>query len=139
LEHVRRPEEVLGEMTRVVRPGGHLWLSYTNWYGPWGGHETSPWHFFGGDFAARRYSARTGRVPKNRYGESLFVLHVGSLLRHVAAEPRLEVLDARPRYLPNALRGVVRVPVVRELCTWNLEVLARRRSIDVTAPAEDLE
>lgn len=127
LEHVRAPFDLLDEMTRVLRPGGHLWLSFTNWYGPWGGHETSPWHYLGGEFAARRYTARRGHAPKNRFGESLFVLHVGPVLRHFATETRLEVLDVRPRYLPDAARGIVRVPLLRELCTWNLEVLARRR------------
>ena len=36
------------EMVRVTRPGGLVFISYTTWYGPWGGHETAPWHFLGG-------------------------------------------------------------------------------------------
>ncbi|HTX63770.1 MAG TPA: class I SAM-dependent methyltransferase [Acidimicrobiales bacterium] len=128
LEHVSGPLAVVDEMARVLRPGGFLWLSFTNWYGPWGGHETSPWHYLGGHLAKRRYAARTGRDPKNVFGESLFPLHVGGMLRRLSRHPLLEVVDARPRYLPEAARGLVRVPVLREVVTWNLEILARRRT-----------
>ena len=44
-------------MLRVTRPGGVAFISYTVWYGPWGGHETAPWHFLGGARARRRYAA----------------------------------------------------------------------------------
>ncbi len=72
LEHVPRPWQMGDEMVRVTRPGGFVFLSFTLWYGPWGGHETAPWHYLGGARAARRYAARTGHPPKNVYGESLF-------------------------------------------------------------------
>ena len=51
---------MLAEMARVVRPGGLVYCSYTLWLSPWGGHETSPWHFLGGHRAARRYEQRHG-------------------------------------------------------------------------------
>ncbi len=134
LEHVPAPYALVEEMARVLRPGGHLWLSFTNWLGPWGGHETSPWHLAGGDRARRRYERRAGRPPKNLFGESLFPLHVGSFLRRLADMASLEVLETRPRYLPEGAAFVVKLPLARELCTWNLEVLARRRG---AAPSAD--
>ncbi len=127
LEHVPEPFAVIDEMARVLRPGGHLWVSFTNWFGPWGGHETSPWHYLGGERARRLYAARTGRDPKNVFGESLFPLHVSSTLRRLSGHRLLDVVDARPRYLPEVARGLVRVPALREVLVWNLEVLARRR------------
>lgn len=128
LEHVPDPFAIVDEMARVIRPGGHLWISFTNWYGPWGGHETSPWHYLGGARARRRYAGRAGHDPKNVFGESLFALHVGTALRRLGAHPLLSVIGARPRYLPEKARGLVRVPVLRELLTWNLELLAVKRA-----------
>ena len=63
-------------MLRVTRSGGLVFISYTVWFGPWGGHETAPWHFLGGMRARRRYARVHGHEPKNRYGESLFPVTV---------------------------------------------------------------
>ena len=64
LEHVPDPWRMAEEMLRVTRPGGLVFLSYTDWYGPWGGHETAPWHYLGGRQARRRYAARTATSPR---------------------------------------------------------------------------
>ena len=47
LEHVPDPMRLIGEMIRVTRPDGLIYLAFTNWYSPWGGHEMSPWHYLG--------------------------------------------------------------------------------------------
>ncbi len=127
LEHVPDPFTVWEELIRVTRVGGYVVTAFTNWMSPWGGHETSPWHYLGGDRAASRYERVHGRPAKNRFGESLYDLSVGDAMRWVAHRPDLEVVEARPRYLPRWASGIVRLPGVRELATWNLFVVARRR------------
>jgi SAM-dependent methyltransferase len=127
IEHVPDPRQMLCELVRIVRPGGVIYVTFTNWYSPWGGHETSPWHYFGGEYAARRYERRYGRPPKNRYGTSLFKLHVGEMLRWVHASPSVELIDASPRYYPRFTRAVLAVPGLREVATWNLAMQLRRR------------
>ena len=76
LEHVPDPAGFADELVRVVRPGGLVVLSYTNWLSPWGGHETSPFHYLGGRRAIRLYARRYGHPPKNRVGENLFRVSV---------------------------------------------------------------
>ncbi|QXJ21930.1 methyltransferase domain-containing protein [Actinomadura graeca] len=126
LEHVPDPWRMAGEMVRVTRPGGTVFLSFTNWLSPWGGHETSPWHYLGGDRAARRYERRTGRPPKNRYGESLHPVSVSAALSWARGREDVRVLDAVPRYHPRWAAGIVRVPGVREFATWNLVLVLRK-------------
>jgi arabinofuranan 3-O-arabinosyltransferase len=128
LEHVPEPARFLDEMVRVTRPGGVIYVSFTAWYSPWGGHETAPWHYLGGERAARRYQRHHGRAPSNRFGSSLFACHVGPTLRLARRHPGVEVLDALPRYYPDWMRWIVEVPVVREVATWNLLLVLRRRS-----------
>lgn len=125
LEHVRKPGVVADELVRVVRPGGLVFLSYTNWWSPWGGHETSPWHWLGGRRAVARYTRRHGHPPKNRVGETLFKISVAWGMRW-AARPGVHVVSARPRYLPRWAAPLVRVPIVREVLSWNLLLLVRR-------------
>lgn len=127
-EHVAEPEAFLNELVRILRPGGTLYFSYTLWFSPWGGHETSPWHYLGGRYAARRFERRTGAPPKNRFGSSLFARHAGATLRALRAREELEVVAVLPRYYPRWMAWLVRVPGLRELLVWNLLVIARRRA-----------
>jgi SAM-dependent methyltransferase len=127
LEHVEDPERMLAEMIRVVCPGGIVYVSFTNWLSPWGGHETAPWHYLGGEWAARRYERLHGRPAKNRYGVSLFPLHIGRVLAWVRGCPDVEMLDAFPRYYPQWMRPLVRLAGIREVATWNLAIVMRRR------------
>jgi SAM-dependent methyltransferase len=126
LEHVPRPWLMADEMVRVTRPGGITFISYTVWYGPWGGHETAPWHFLGGRRARERYVRRHGREPKNKFGESLFRVTVREGLAWASRQTSCEILGIFPRYHPRWAWFVVRVPMVRELVTWNLAVVLRR-------------
>jgi SAM-dependent methyltransferase len=126
LEHVPDPMRLIGEMIRVTRPDGLIYLAFTNWYSPWGGHEMSPWHYLGPGFAERRYARRYHRKPKHKVGASLFPVHVGSVLRALRARTDIEIVDARPRYYPPWCRPLVRIPGVREVATWNLLLVMRR-------------
>ena len=43
------------------------------------------------------------------------------------AQTGAEVLDVVPRYNPRFARWLTRVPVLREVVTWNLVIVLRRR------------
>ena len=126
LEHVRDPLTMLAEMIRVTRPGGLIYLAFTNWFSPWGGHEMAPWHYLGARYAERRYVRRHHKNPKNRPGTGLFQVHVGQMLRAVRGHRDVTVLDAVPRYYPRWSRAVLEVPGIREVVTWNLLLVLRR-------------
>jgi SAM-dependent methyltransferase len=127
LEHVPDPWRMADEMVRVTRPGGVVFLSYTVWYGPWGGHETAPWHYLGGRRARRRYVRRHGHEPKNRFGESLFPVTVRAGLGWARYQDAADVVAVLPRYNPWWSWWLLRVPVLREVVTWNLVVVLRKR------------
>jgi SAM-dependent methyltransferase len=127
LEHVPHPWRMAEEMLRVTRPGGVAFISYTCWFGPWGGHETAPWHFVGGAYARRRYARTHGHEPKNKYGESLFELTVKQGVEWARRQRLGEVLDVIPRYNPRWGYVLTRTPGLRELLTWNLVIVVRAR------------
>ncbi len=126
LEHVPSPAALVKEFARVVRPGGWVYLSWTAWYGPLGGHEYSPWHYLGVRPAraiGRRVRLGAGHnVP----GVELFPTHVGPTLRGIQATGAFHVRFAGPRYWPSQT-WIVKVPGLREVATWNCLVFMERR------------
>ena len=124
LEHVPDHRLVLDEVERVLRSGGWAWISWTNWYSPWGGHELSPFHYLGPWLGLAVYRRLRGE-PKNMPGRGLFPVHIGPTLAAVRHRPGVELVDAVPRYWPRQ-RWLLRVPVLREVITWNCLLLLRR-------------
>ncbi|BBH67406.1 coagulation factor 5/8 type [Actinoplanes sp. OR16] len=140
LEHVPDPEALLDELVRVTKPGGTVYVSYTPWLSPHGGHETGPWHLLGGERARRRYVRKFGKEPKNRYMESLFPISAARTMRWAKQARRageVTVVDVLPRYHPSWAQWVARVPVLRELATWNFTVVLRRTGEPVLADVQE--
>ena len=128
LEHVRSPVEMTGEMVRVTRPGRHgLPVVHSLVVTRTAGTRPAPWHYLGGHRARRRYRRRNGQEPKNKFGESLFRVSVGAALRWARTCPDVEVLATFPRYHPWWAAWVVRIPGLREIVSWNLVVVMRRK------------
>lgn len=121
LEHTPRPMNVIDEMARVLRVGGWGYLSFTNWYSPWGGHEMSPYHLLGPTRGPALYERRHGTDHKHRVGENLYPTHISTTLRDFDARTDLTVERVEPRYWPWAA-PITKVPGVRELVTWNCVV-----------------
>ena len=129
LEHVPEPERMADEMVRVTRPGGLVYLSWTPWLSPWGGHETAPWHYLGGRSAADRYASRHGHRPKNDFGNTLYACSVGRMLRWARASPqtgRVTAVRSFPRYHPRWAHRVMTVPGLREVASWNAVIVMTR-------------
>ena len=105
-----------------------MFLSYTVWWGPWGGHETSPaapLGRHGGPAAAT--CAATATSPRtasaSRSSRSPSATGSDGPRRQAAAR----VVALRPRYHPGWSWWILRVPVLRELVTWNLALVLRQR------------
>ncbi len=127
LEHVPDPWRMADEMLRVTRSGGVAFLSYTLWFGPWGGHETAPWHYLGGRRAREHYRRTHGHEPKNKYGESLFPVTLRGGRAWAARQRAADVLALVPRYNPRGTYWLSRVPGLREVVTWNAVIVLAKR------------
>jgi SAM-dependent methyltransferase len=125
VEHVPSVERLLDEIARVTKPGGWSWVSWTNWYSPWGGHHMTPFHLLGPRLGTWVYYRLFGPPPKNVPGEGLFPTYVGRTLDLARHHPHLVLEDALPRYYPS-MRWLLRVPGLREFATWNCVMVLRR-------------
>ncbi|RIK08780.1 MAG: hypothetical protein DCC49_08470 [Acidobacteria bacterium] len=126
LEHVPAgPAQVIQEAERVMRPGGWFYLSWTNWYSPWGGHAISPYHYLGPKLGVNVYRRIHGEPPKNVPGRSLFPVHIGQVVRIVQRRTHLVMRAMVPRYYPN-VSVICRIPGLRELLAWNCLILLEK-------------
>ena len=85
LEHTPDAAPVIAEIERVLKPGGWAYVSWTNWYSPWGGHDMTPYQYLGPTRGPRLYERRHGKPRKNAYGDGLWACHIGPTLRLVRA------------------------------------------------------
>jgi SAM-dependent methyltransferase len=140
IEHVIDPARLLEEIRRVLKKKGHCYLSFPPFYSPWGGHEFSPFHYLGEDWAIRLKGQRR-EVPEwvsNLYEIStapqsfaklyqdwgLFKMTVAKA-RHLIDVSGLEMLNISTRYLPVSF---IRWPVLGEVLTWHAQFLLKKSS-----------
>jgi SAM-dependent methyltransferase len=137
VEHVRDPARVLAEIARVMRPGGFAYVSFPPYYSPLGGHEFSPFHYFGERFALRMRRRRhlpawvaeihPVREDAAGFGDlfegwGLYRMTIGGFLRLLRKSP-LVCRDMSARHLPISF---VRWPGIREVLTWHVQFLLER-------------
>jgi SAM-dependent methyltransferase len=125
IEHLANPGRLIGFFGRLLRPGGKVYLSWTNWLSPWGGHDFSPFHYFGPRLGPRLFDRLVGRPRLLKPFENLFPTHVGPTLRAIRAQPELRVIRVAPRYYTE-LAFLMRIPLVREFLAWNCAILIEK-------------
>lgn len=125
LEHLAKPKQFIDSIHEILKPQGYLYLSWTNWLSPWGGHEFSPFHYFGANRGHKLYDKMVGRKRKHTPYQNLFPTSIGGVLQMIRENPHLAVQSAAPRYYTE-FSLLVRLPVIREFLTWNCALLIRR-------------
>jgi SAM-dependent methyltransferase len=126
LEHLAKPDRFIDAVDQILSPEGNLYLSWTNWLSPWGGHEFSPFHYLGASRGHLLYDKVVKRKRNHTPFENLFPTYIGSVLRTIRRNPKLHVKRMAPRYYPE-FAFVMRLPVVREFLAWNCALLISRR------------
>lgn len=127
-EHLAKAEEFLLSVHKILSPQGRLFLSWTNWLSPWGGHEFSPFHYLGARRGHWLYDKLIGRPRKHTPFANLFPTYIGRTLKMIRHDPHLRILRVAPRYYTE-LSFLMAIPGLREFLAWNCAVLIGRRTL----------
>lgn len=125
IEHLRQPETLIAAFPELLSDRGRVYLSWTNWLSPWGGHDFSPFHYFGPELGPALWDRVVRRPRLLKPGENLYVTHIGRTLRFIRRQPRLRVAAMAPRYYTE-LAFLMRLPLVREFLAWNCALLIEK-------------
>jgi SAM-dependent methyltransferase len=124
-EHLAAPDAFIEHASEILKPGGRLYLSWTNWLSPWGGHEFSPYHYLGAKRGPQLYDSVTGRKRIHTPHVNLFPTYIGCTLKKIRAQKQLRLIKAAPRYYPE-FSFLLHLPVLREFLTWNCALLLEK-------------
>jgi 2-polyprenyl-3-methyl-5-hydroxy-6-metoxy-1,4-benzoquinol methylase len=122
LEHLEKPGQFIHSAGQLLAPGGKLYLSWTNWLSPWGGHEFSPFHYLGVNRGHLVYDKFFKRKRYHTPFVNLYPTYIGSMLRVIGRDPQLRIVSMAPRYYPE-FSFLLRIPGLREFLAWNCALL----------------
>ena len=125
-EHLAQPERFIRNAHELLKPQGVLYLSWTNWLSPWGGHEFSPLHYLGSRRGHLVYDKLTGRQRKHTPYVNLFPTYIGSALKLISENNALQIKSLAPRYYTE-FGFIMHIPLVREFLAWNCAMLVARK------------
>jgi SAM-dependent methyltransferase len=127
LEHLSNPDQFIASLQKPLTSDGWFYLSWTNWLSPWGGHEFSPFHYFGPKLGPKLWDKLTGKKRLHTPGQNLFPTSIGHVKRKLKANSEITIMANAPRYYPEAA-FLTRIPIAREFLTWNAAFLLKRKS-----------
>ena len=138
IEHVPIPEDLLNEMFRVIKPGGHSYVSFPPFYSLRGGHDCSPFHYFGEGIALKLrnhqksspewlrevydYTENPTSYSDLYLDHGLYVLTIRKF-RSLIRDSSFQVIDMGTRYLPYSF---TRWPIIGEFLTWHAQFLLKK-------------
>ncbi len=124
-EHLANPNAFLRDLHKVLAPGGVMFLSWTNWLSPWGGHDFSPLHYLGPRLGPKIYDWwRPGKRQHFPFA-GLYPTYIGRTVREINRLPNVKVLRMAPRYYTE-FGWLMNIPVLREFLAWNCAMLIQR-------------
>ena len=125
LEHLSKPERFIASAATLLKPSGKLFLSWTNWLSPWGGHDFSPFHYLGERRGHVIWDKLVGRKRIHTPFETLYPTYIGQTLQNIRRQPNLKIRKISPRYYPE-FGFIMSIPVLREFLAWNCALLIER-------------
>lgn len=125
-EHLAAPDRFIAEVPKLLKGTGRLYLSWTNWLSPFGGHDFALYHYLGPRLGRWLHHKVTGKWSDHVPYAGLYPTFIGRTLRKIRSTPGLRIVRMAARYYPE-FSFVLRIPAVREFLAWNCALLIAPR------------
>lgn len=125
-EHLSEPEKFLKELDQTLKPGGFFFLSWTNWYSPWGGHDFAPFHYLGPVLGPKIHDKIFKKRRKHIPFKNLFPTHIGKTIKQIRNNKSVEIVAVAPRYYTE-FSFLMKIPLLREFFGWNCAMLIQKK------------
>jgi len=131
IEHVNKPEKMLYEIRRVLKPGGYLYLSFPPFYTPIGGHELKPFHLLGNKISLKIYNFLHNKKIKSY--ENFYVreyatygLHKRTIwgVKKLLKNKGFKISHIWTRFFPI---NTANIPLINEFITWHVCFLCKNK------------
>jgi SAM-dependent methyltransferase len=125
-EHLAKQDYFIAQCSQLLKPNGKLYLSWTNWFSPFGGHDFAPFHYFGARFGRWIHYKLKGKWSAHVPGAGLYVTHIGSTLKKIHKSSSLHVDKMAARYY-SEFSFLLKIPIIREFVAWNCALLISKK------------
>lgn len=122
IEHVPDAAALLGEMYRVMKPGGAGYVGFPPFYSPVGGHQFKPYHLLGERLAVRLKGGAVRSYATSHERGGLYRRTIRGVRRQIKGAG-FEIEDVSTRF---TRLNVARLPWLGELLTWYVQFLVRK-------------
>lgn len=129
-EHLAQPARFLEQLPKLLKPGGKVYLTWTNWLSPFGGHDYAIFHYLGPRFGRWLKYVITGKWSEHVPYAGLYPTYIGRTLRTIRRAGSLTIERRATRYYPE-FSFLLWIPIVREFLAWNCALLLSRTQGDI--------
>ncbi len=137
IEHLLKPELLLEEIDRILKPNGIAYISFPPFYSLNGGHDYAPFHLFGEKLGNKFSKYFIKLFNKKRFGTQVKIiddyqvafgnwgLYIMTIkkMRQLISNSKFILLDQSTKWLPI---NFSKIPLIGEFLTWHVQFIIRK-------------
>jgi len=138
IEHVPDPKKLLNEISRIITPNGHVYLSFPPFYSFFGGHSFAPFHYLG-----EKNAITLTRIFNNLFNRKIFnkreivaenyekAFSNWGLYKMTIKKAKQLINDSDFIIVDQSTKWSVinfsKIPLLNEILTWHNQFILRKR------------
>jgi len=138
IEHISNPQVLLEEIFRILKTSGYIYISFPPFYSINGGHDFTPFHYFGKNFGVKLSKFFAKLLNRKRFGKPVIIqkdfetafgnwgLYVMTIkkMRNLINNSNFQIIDQSTKWLPV---NFSKMPFFGEFLTWHVQFILKKK------------